>query len=271
MAHPDKAGERSTLIFQLGRLLAPIYDLVEKQTPPTSPEYQVAAARLHHDLDRWREEARKFVEIGGVTFGNELNDIIHGPNVLVTLLGTLSKQAATNQAGTQSHLKEGLKMYERETIDAINRVPIEWERRLFTEKTPFSSYLGIRDAISTARQRIHYFDRYVESSFYSLYLRDLDRSLEIRIVTTRGNKKFGIDNIVAVSRLVSQEFSNYQLIECQPADMHERNLRIDATIFFLGASINQAGKYPTSFAPGDSTARGHQALDSILTKGIVIT
>jgi hypothetical protein len=271
MAHPDKAGERSTLIFQLGRLLAPIYDLIEKQTPPTAPEYQVAAARLDNDLYRWREEARKFVEIGGIPFGHELNDIIHGPNVLVTLLGTLSKQAATDQTGTQSHLKEGLKMYEQQIVDAINRVPIEWERNLFAEKTPFSTYLWICDAISTARRRIHCFDRYTDANFYPLYLRDVDRSLEIRIVTTKVNKNYGVDNIIEVSRLASQEFSDYQLIECQPVDMHERNLRIDDTIFLLGASINQAGKYPTSFAPGNSTANGHQSLDSILTKGKVIT
>ena len=271
MVQPDKAEQRTTMILQLGRLLAPIYDLAEKPTLPTSTEYQVVGARFSQDLARWRSEARNFVIVGGVTFVHEFEHITKSPKRLFELFRQLVGIAKFTPDQAQSLLKRRLKECERVIVAAINRVPIEWEQRLFAEKTPFSTYLGIRDAISTAQRRIHYFDRYVEVSFYSLYLRDLERSLEIRIATTKGKKDYGIENIFAVSRLAAQEFSNYQLIECQHVEMHERNLRIDDKIFLLGASINQAGKYPTSFALGDSTANGHQILDDILAKGKVIT
>jgi hypothetical protein len=271
MAQADKAEQRTTMILQLGRLLAPIYDLAEKPTPPTSTEYQVVGARFKQDLDRWRREARNFVIVGGVTFVHEFDHITKSPNKLFECFRQLVSTAVFHPDEAQHTLIKRLKACEKVILAAINRVPIEWEKRLFAEKTPFSTYLGIRDAISTAQRRIHYIDRYIEASFYSLYLRDIQRSLEIRIVTTKGDKNYGVENIIAVSKLAAQEFSNYQLIECQPGDMHERNLRIDDTIFFLGASINQAGKYPTSFAPSDSTTNGHQILNAIFSKGKVIT
>jgi hypothetical protein len=125
MAHTDKAGERTTLIFQLGRLLAPIYDLAEKQTPPTSTEYQVAAARFNPDLNRWTKEAHDFVNVGGFIFDHALDDIIRSPNIILRLLATLAKQAATNQTAAQFSLNENLKIYGQETTAAaINRVPI---------------------------------------------------------------------------------------------------------------------------------------------------
>ena len=74
-----------------------------------------------------------------------------------------------------------------------------------------------------------------------------------------------------VSRLAAREFGNYHLIECLPADLHDRNLRIDDTVFFLGTSIKDAGTQPTNFSPADSTAAGHATLDGIMAKGTSIS
>jgi len=157
------------------------------------------------------------------------------------------------------------------TLAAIDRVPIDWLPQLLEGNTPFAVYLKLRDAIGTAKRRIHYFDRYLNEDFFPLYLRGADRSLEIRLVTTRGNHYYGITNVVHVSRLAGLEFAVFKLLECVPQDLHDRNLRIDDTIFFLGTSIKDAGKHPTNFAPSDSTAAGHAILDSIVSKGVVVT
>jgi hypothetical protein len=271
MAESDKASERSTLILQLGRLLAPIHNLAEKPTPPTSTEYQVAAAKFKPDLDRWRAEAHQFTIVGDVTFGHELDDIIRGPRDIFGSLATLARDARTEPEAKQSKLQTILKQCEKATITAIDQVPIEWAPRLLEEQTPFNTYLKIRDAIGTARKRIHYFDRYLDSDFYSLYLRDIDPSLEIRLITTKGNRNYGVISVLAVSRLAAQEFPNYQLVECDPSNMHDRNLRIDDTIFFLGTSAKDAGRYPTNFSPSDSTSNGHSILDKILAKGMAVT
>jgi hypothetical protein len=50
MAKPDKAGQRAILILQLGRLLAPLYDLAEMSTPPTWPSWRNGEIMQHVPL-----------------------------------------------------------------------------------------------------------------------------------------------------------------------------------------------------------------------------
>jgi hypothetical protein len=76
--------------------------------------------------------------------------------------------------------------------------------------------LAIYDAVRTAKRRLHYFDRYLDSDFFALYLRDLDRAVEVRLVTTAGTNHYGVTNVAAVSTLAAKEFSDYQLVELRP-------------------------------------------------------
>src|SRR5262245_13976777 len=64
MTEKDKAAHKSRLILQLGRVLAPVDELAEKTPPPTNAEYQVVAASLGPDLDRWANEVSVFVTFG---------------------------------------------------------------------------------------------------------------------------------------------------------------------------------------------------------------
>ena len=156
-------------------------------------------------------------------------------------------------------------------IAAVNRVPIEWSPQLLAEQTPFSTALRIRDAMRRATSRVHLFDRYLDASVFELYVRELDRAIEIRLVTTHGRPDFGVENLLTLSRLAASEFRNYQLIECTSADMHDRNLRVDDQVFSLGPSVKDAGKRPTNFLLGDCSPAGHQLLDDILAKGKLIS
>jgi hypothetical protein len=270
MTEKDKAAQRSTLIFQLGKLLAPLFELAERTPPPTAAEYQIAAARGIPDSQRWNAEVDEFATVGGYRFGHLVNDIVREPHNLLHVLPDWTK-TNPDDASRQATLRERLAQCRQLALEAIDRVPIEWTARLHEAQTPFSVYLKIRDAIGTAKRRVHYFDRYLDTEFFHLYLRDLDRGLEVRLVTTKGKTSFGVTNVLPVSRLAAGEFANYQLIECLPADLHDRNLRIDDRVFFLGTSIKDAGTQPTNFSPGDSTTAGHAVLDGIMGKGTVIT
>jgi hypothetical protein len=53
--------------------------------------------------------------------------------------------------------------------------------------------------------------------------------------------------------------------------LHDRNLRIDDAVFFLGTSIKDAGTQPTNFTPANSTPTGHAVLDGIMAKGTLIS
>jgi hypothetical protein len=269
MAEPSKAAQRSMLILQFGRVMAPLIDLAERTTSPTIVDYRVVAARVRPDIDRWANDVSEFVTIGGIRFEHDYNDIVREPYNLCHEISNTTR-SPVDLSRIHSVFRDRLKNCQSETLTSIDRVPIEWESRLLESRTPFTVYLHIRDAMNTAKQRIHYCDRYLDTDFFHLYLRGLSRSIQIRLVTTQGNANFGVNNVRAVSALAAAEFTDYQLIECQHTDLHDRNLRIDDQIFFLGPSINAAGTHPTNFSPTDSSPQAHAILDGMISDGSVI-
>lgn len=271
MSDQDKVAERDTLILQLGLLLKSITVLADKSSPPNSTEYRVAVATFRQDFARWRAEAGQFAVVGGVEFGHELQDIVLGPKRLVGEIANLAKASSMDDNAKQAELRNFIKQCQKDTLDAINQVPIALEPELFAAGTPFSTYLKIRDAMGTATRRIHYFDRYLDANFFPLYLRDKDRSLEIRLVTTHGKADCGVVNVTAVSQLVGQEFTDYQLVESQPSKLHDRNLRIDDNIIHLGPSVSDAGQQPTNFTLADNSPSAHAILDDLITNGTIVT
>lgn len=271
MDKSSKAAQRSTLILYLGRLLAPIYEMVERATPPSTAEYRVAVATFSIDLNRWHEEVRAFTTIDGIWFGQEFDEIIRPyHNLCHGHLAGLARSPA-DVASKQTALRQILNVVQDETLAAIDNVPIEWESRLLEAKTPFTVHLHIRDAILAAKTRVHYVDRYLNADFFPLYLRELPRSVQVRLLTTRGSADYGVTNVRAVSVLAAAEFSDYQLLESSPNQLHDRNLRVDDRNFHLGPSITAAGTHPTNFSVGDSTPAGHAVLDALLATGVVVT
>ena len=271
MTLEDKAGERTMLILQLGQLLAPIVQLADKFPPSTSVDYRIVAATFEVDVNHWANEVSRFVVIGGVRFSHEYDDIVRSQRHLLRELVGLAKTTSQDDTWRQERLKTLLEEYRTKTLDAIDQVPITWQPQLLEARTPFSTYLKIRDAVGTAIRRIHYFDRYVDDNFFPLYLRHVDRSLEIRLVTTKGNQNYGITNVTPVSRLAAQEFSDYRLIERQPSDIHDRNLRVDDNIFHFGSSVKDAGRHPMNFTLADSSPQAHQIFDNLISGGKVVT
>jgi hypothetical protein len=268
----DKAAQRTKVIFELGMLLAPVYDLAKKVPPPVSAAYRIAAATLSRDKNAFiNNEIARFSRFNTIVFSRERQNISNKLSDLVNLLNNLANNTTDDDRTKQLRLREPLEEYKRQILELIDQIPIDWTSVVFKEATPFSTHLKIYDAIRTAKRQLHYFDRYLDAGFYPLYLRDVDRSLEIRLVTTKGNQNYGIANMEPISRCAQQEFTNYQLIQCTYSDLHDRNLRIDDRIFNLGPSIKDAGKYATNFAIADRTAQAHQILDDLIRKGTVIS
>jgi hypothetical protein len=123
MAEQSKAAQRSTLILELGRLLAPIYELAERSTPPTSADYRMAAASFRPDLDKWNNgSVAPFVMVGGYRFGHELDDIVREVYQLAGALASFAR-AAGDPAEIQLSLRDRLKRCQEVTLEAIDRVP----------------------------------------------------------------------------------------------------------------------------------------------------
>ena len=128
----------------------------------------------------------------------------------------------------------------------------------------------IKEALVSVRERLHYFDRYLKMDFFPLFLQSVDRNVSIRLVTTTGNAQYGVAAVTAVSRLAAQEFSDFQLIEVAPANLHDRNLRVDNEIFSLGPGVDRAGMCLTNFGPSENSMEAHNEFDRIIAGGRVV-
>jgi hypothetical protein len=261
--HETKAEQRTKLYVKFGQLLAGLREMAVRPSPPTSAEYRIAQAKFRPDQGDWQQHARTFAKIGDYTFDRESHDIIYPVAEVCEVLGEIARSTFDDYRKQQT-LKQNLDNYERQTLTAIDAVPIEWEAKLSAERTPFSTSLAIKDAMRTGKRRMDYFDRYINSDFFELYVRDLRRDIEIRLVTTPGDARYGVQSITALSRLAAQEFASFQLFQCQPAALHDRNLRIDNQIFALGSGASNVQNYPTNFTPSDSSPPAHKILDDLI-------
>ncbi len=171
--------------------------------------------------------------------------------------------------GLHSNFSSKLESSKTRFVEALNSVPYEWEPVIFKANTPFTAYLRIREAVITTKSRFHYFDRYLRPEFFRLFVSELPRSIEIRVVTTAGNSSYGFKGVENTSNLVRQEYSDYKLIEVDSKFIHDRNLRIDDMIFTLGPGVDRAGVAVTNFGPSDSSHAAHLAIDQIIQNGTV--
>jgi hypothetical protein len=264
----NKAAERTTLLIHLGQVLAPVRALVNATLPPPSSDYRVLAAQFEPDVSRWENDYAQYATVGGVYFRCERDELKFQCGSLYKWIGLCGE--ITDSTEAQSKLREMLETHEKSFVSFIDKIPIEWEPQLSAAKTPFTTCLMIGDAINGARRRLDYFDRYLDQNFFPTYLRRLGRLVAVRLITTAGNAQFGIASVQTLARVAAQEFASFHLIQSTPADLHDRNLRVDDQVFCLGTSTNSAGKHPTNFTPGDSTPHAHEVLDQIIATGTVV-
>ena len=257
------------MTLEFGVLIQPFRELRDRTTPPSEADYRLAIAKVRGGDPAWRKHVREFTEFApDVRFEQEYQDISHVPERLWNNVNSLidGSKSDMDPAAIHQMFDSALFAAEMRFRDLMSRVPIPWQATMFPANTPFTSYLRILEAVSSARTRVHYFDRYLKPPFFDLFLRGLPRSIEVRLVTTdHGAKAVG-----AVSDLARAEFNDYRLITVDPANVHDRNLRVDHEVFVLGPGVDRAGLALTNFSPAENTAEAHAELDRVIQMGIVV-
>lgn len=268
-----KAQEKSRLAYEFGHLVSPFEDLVNYSVPPPVGDYRVAVAKVQAGLPAFEESL-----LGFSTFANDVVFIAESLKIRVLLRQHLisitddliNARLDDDLSELQSLYEDLFGQFRSSFFELLDQFPIEWEPEIFAANTPFTAYIRVKEAVSSARKRMHYFDSYLKPEFFQQFLADLSRSIEIRLITTPGNKGYGVKSIEYVSNVFAVEFSDYQLIEVAPKTIHDRNLRIDDIIFSLGPGIDRAGFALTNFGPTDSSNKAHQEFDEIMKNGTVV-
>ncbi|MFC1552487.1 hypothetical protein ACFL6P_07985 [Candidatus Latescibacterota bacterium] len=269
----QKAQQREQLIMEFGILIQPFVDLTAKSSPPEISDYRIARAKVQAGDSQWRLIAKDYCTFADDVFMHEeYQKISHVNERFISFISPHidGLKGSRTLASLQSLCESALSKLRENFIKYISEVSVNWEPEIFAANTPFTAYLRIKDSLSSVNERLHYFDRYLKVEFYEIFLRNIDRNIEIRLVTTSGNSNYGVSSVRAVSDIVKQEFTNYQLIEVSPNDLHDRNLRVDDSVFNLGPGIDRAGIALTNFNPADNSTEALVAFDAIIGTGNII-
>lgn len=269
-----KAFQKSQLIYEFGILIQPLEELARAQQPPSPDACRIAIAQVRGGDNAWRQQVTEFTTFASdISFIQERADISHVPErCWGALNGIINDPVLRNDPDQLKERVEQEVANARERFfDYIDRIPIEWEPVVFEANTPFTSYLRIKESIVSVKDRLHYFDRYLKPDFFTLFLASVENTVSIRLVTTAGDPRYGVASVAAVSNLAGQQFADYQLIEVAPANLHDRNLRVDDQIFSLGPGADRAGMALTNFGPADNSPEAHNGFDLIIAGGTVVS
>ena len=259
--------------MEFGILLQPFDDLVRRETAPNLESYRIAIAKVQAGDRMWRQKVKEFTTFAeDIVFNDAFQDISHVPERFCRLMNEIISNPRESLVldMLRERCTEELANARNHFLESVNKVPFVWEPILFEANTPFTSYLRIKESIALVNSRLHYFDRYLKEYFFHLFLKFLDSNISVRLITTSGNSEYGVNSVLQISDLAHQQFKDYQLIEVEPAKLHDRNLRVDDKIFSLGPGVDRVGIALTNFSPSDSSAAAHQEFDKIIAQGKVI-
>ena len=221
----------------------------------------------------WRLGVRKYATFADDLFLNEeFQRLSHVAERFMFKVRDLlaDKKLLGNLVLLQQMFSRSLDGTKAEFFELVSQIPVTWEPEIFPANTPFTSYLRIKETLSIVKGRLEYYDRYLKPEFFDLFVSKLDKTISIKLITTRGNNKYGVRGVTAVSELIKEEYSDYKLIEVTPDVLHDRNLRIDENIFSLGPGADGAGIKLTNFGPADSSQQAHAQLDEVIDSGKII-
>ncbi len=269
----DKARQLHEVVLELGILVQPVVDLVGGDTPPAIDQYRVACAKVHAGDAPWRQSVRKLTTYGPDVFLNtEFQKTSHVVERFLRQINAKITQAVKSNglAELQSACAAEVRRMKEDFYECLAEIPVDWKPEIFLANTPFTAYLKLKDAVSSARTRLFYFDRYLQPEFFDLFLRDLPRTIELHLVTTHGNGTYGVEGVRAVSDIARREFSDYRLIEVSPNQLHDRNLVVDEAVFSLGPGVDRAGLALTNFGPSDTSSTAQSEFVRIMQSGVVV-
>lgn len=269
----EKANQRQNVVFEFGILIQPYVELQDKRTPPTVGEYRIAVAKVSSGDANWRLGVREYATFADDLFLNEeFQQLSHvAERFMFKVRNLLADQKLLgNLVLIQQMFSRSLDETRAEFFELVSQIPVTWEPEIFPANTPFTSYLRIKETLSIVKGRLEYYDRYLKPEFFDLFVSKLDKTISIKLITTRGNNRYGVRGVTAVSELIKEEYSDYKLIEVTPDVLHDRNLRIDEKIFSLGLGADGAGIKLTNFGPADSSQQAHAQLDEVIDSGKII-
>lgn len=256
----DRKRQQAELLFKFGKLLYPLYQLVEKPDEQTLQTRARASAKFSADMQIFMIQVEEFAtsepghqyliensaisnEIYGLN--NELGDIREDHEVLSRRLDARKKK----------------------TIEQILAIPTEVDSEVLEAHSPFQAYCKLKVFFETTSDKIVWADPYMGPGLFHRYLNDLSDSVSVLITKDRGSNG-EYQSFLDVSRLYAQEKGIHKYKLVVESGNHDRWLQCDDQIYHLGGSAKDAGrKSPFTIAKLEHRRENFQALQSLIASG----
>ncbi len=254
------------LIFKLGLLLSPLQEIANHPERHDAHSRARAAAKFSADAPKFEGEVHSFTQSEP---GHDYQREWHKLHLAFHTLHDGVREHLDNSVALSALLKE-----QHVAIrDGILAIPVCTDAVILEAHSPFSTYCVVKDLCQTVTERLIWVDRYLDSSLFHRYLRDVPISVNVTLLTWPGSKRTAkeFSEFLEVSRLYAAERGpdNYRLVV--HSYIHDRWLCCDGQIYALGGSVKDASwKSPFTLSKVDPTADNFHKIDQLLNTGTEI-
>lgn len=254
--------DRKELIYGLGLVLKPLEDWLKQPDFQNRAKFADMRAQVAFGIGKYRVQTHQFLMhegIPGRSFDHEYQKISGALSRLGNLL---------NSTDDVEQISAALNVCRRECLDTLGALPIGLEAKIYGTGTPFQVYCDLKKLFASATREIVVVDAWPSASLFSRYLSDVDPSVKVTILTQTPSSKSPRTSreFIEVSRVFAEErgTAGYRLLGQERT--HDRYLKVDSSLYFLGNSIKDAARnYLCTFSPIPADAQGLTNFEALVT------
>jgi hypothetical protein len=258
--------QQADLIFKLGLLLSPLQEIADHPERHDAHSRARAGGKFFADAPKPESEVRSFTQREpGHDYQREWRKL----HVAFHALRDGVREHLDNPVALSALLKEQYAAIR----NGILAIPVSVDAVILEAHSPFSTYCVVKDLCQTVTERLIWVDRYLDSSLFHRYLRDVSINVHVTLLTWPPSKREAkeFSEFLDVSRLYAAERGpdNYRLVV--HSDIHDRWLCCDGQIYALGGSVKDASQRSHfTLSKVDSTEENFDKIDHLLNTGTEI-
>ena len=250
---------QADLLFKLGLLLSPLYDIVEHPENYDAIARSRAAGKFAASEDNFLAAVLEFTKDDpGHNYYREWQQISYAMASV--------RNGTNSDLHDMDKLKALLMAKTQELQEKLLSIPALTEAVILEAHTPFSSYCLIKDLCQATGQQLVLTDRYLTGKVYYRFFRDIPSSVQITLITWPQTKRKASEwtDLMDVSRMYAAERPNsYCLLVNE--NFHDRWLWLDDQIFSLGGSLGEVGtKNDFTLTRIDPTPANRQQIEDVI-------
>jgi hypothetical protein len=229
--------QKHELLIMLGKLLAPLDDVVERPEGYDRASRSRAAGKFANDSAPYTRAVREFGREPGVVYQAEVTSV----TVALRVLGNCLREEAV--LDDSKRLRTEVARTKAIVEGALGRIPVDEPSEVLEAHSPFAAYCRIRELCEGARHEIVMVDRYMSGCEFHRFLQQVSPGVQVTVLTwpspPRQPKEW--EPFRDVSKLYALERGPdpYRLV-VHPG-FHARWLQCDEAYYMPDASFKDAG------------------------------